>query len=115
MKDTNASLTGLHGRRIILLSLPIEALLELVMGRVTIKLPPEIPTDLEFVYSFIEPEHQVIKIAVSHPSFDFKEYGEYIKLVRVTVEPVKPSENETTHPGYTGDSLLVDENWSRLV
>lgn len=101
-------------RRILFLSMPIEALLEVLTGRATAKLPSNIPTDSTLLYSYIDPESQTLKIAVTHPTFEIVKQSGYVKSYLIESVPV-PTEKEKEAKGYSGESLLTSEDWSRLV
>src|SRR5271156_3068305 len=98
-------------RRIAFLSMPIEALLDILSGRATAKLPESIPTDSTFLYSFIEPDHQLLKIALTHEKFEPVTQGGYIKthILEIITAPVKAPEPA----GYTAETLIGTEQWHR--
>lgn len=101
-------------RRILFLSMPIEALLEVLTGRATAKLPSDIPTDSTLLYSYIDPECQTLKIAVTHASFDPVKHGGYIKNHNIEAVPV-PEAKLDSAKGYSGETLIGGDDWSRLV
>ena len=102
-------------RRIVFLSMPIEALLDILTGRATAKLPEEIPPEATLMYSFIEPENQVMKIALTHETFDSIPQGNFIKTHRLLVEII-PNPAESDKPEkYTGETLIGTEQWHRDV
>jgi hypothetical protein len=104
----------MSGRRIVFLSIPIEALLDILSGRATARLPDEVPSDIALMYSFIEPDTQVLKMAVSHEKFDPLGQVTCPKIFKILVEmTVKPKEEKPE--GYTGETLIGTEQWHRDV
>ena len=114
-KEAFTMTEALKGRRVIIVSMPIEALLEIAVGRAAIKLPSDIPSDAQYAYAYIDEEHELIKIAITHPSFELRPYGDYIRTVKAEVVPATPDKNEDANKGYSGNSIVNNEDWARLV
>ena len=82
------------------------------MGRATAKLPSDIPTDSTLLYSFVDPESQKLKLALTHPSFDPVSDTGYVKNKLLEVTPIK---KEEVTEGYVGEKLTESDEWSRFV
>jgi hypothetical protein len=102
-------------RRILFLSMSIETLLEVLSGRATAKLPADIPPDSTLLYSYIEHDSQTLKIAITHPSFESISGSGYIKTHSIETKLVPGIEKPKSFEGYSEDSLIASEEWSRLV
>jgi len=94
--------------------MPIEALLDILTGRATAKLPPEIPEDATALYSFIEPDLQLLKIAVTHDKFDVVPQSGLIKTYKLAIE-LAPVQEQSKLDSYTGETLIGTEQWHRDV
>jgi len=101
-------------RRIAFLSMPIEALLDILAGRATAKLPVDVPEDSTYLYSYLESEHQILKIALSHEKFDPVTQGGYIKTHKLEIVVAPPPKAEEA-PGYVAETLIGTEQWHRDV
>lgn len=101
------------GRRAIQLSIPIEALLRVLSGKASIKLPDDVPADLIFDYAYLDYENQLLKILVCHPSFELKAFGQYVKTENIEVESLEVEEPQPE--GYSGESAVTSDDWARLV
>lgn len=74
------------------------------------KLPPDIPPDASFLYSYIDVEHNLLKITVTHESFEERDFDCFAKGTSVTIEPgtEKPEDISPSFPPY--DVQLEDCN-----
>lgn len=95
----------MSGRRIAFLSMPLEALLDILTGRATAKLPVEVPEDACLLYSFVEPDSQTLKIAITHDKFELITHGGFIKIHKLIVETI-PVKEPVKPEGYTGETLI---------
>lgn len=102
----------MKGRHIRFLSIPVAALLEVLSGRATVELPSDIPLDIQFLYSYIVPDDQALRVAVTHPTFPEKQAGDYVQIshLKITEKPVPPPEPAFA---YDGKSLLESDDWDR--
>ena len=101
---------AIEGRRIVFVSITIEALLEVICGRATINLPKQVPEDCVPLYSWIENDDQVVKIALSHPKFELRAFETPISTYRLAIIPV--IDQDLPEPTvYTQESITNSEDW----
>lgn len=96
------------------LSMPMEALLDILSGRATATLPNEIPADSVFLYSFIEPEHQILKICLTHDKFDAVTQAGFIKTYQMKIM-LNPEPESPKVERYEAETLIGTEQWHRDV
>lgn len=99
------------GRKIVFISLPIDALLDVICGRASLELPSYIPPDCRAIYSWIEPEDQLVKIAIYHEDFSIRTSESSIPTYRLNIKPVI-SEGSVS---YISEVLPNNEDWDRLA
>lgn len=78
-------------RRVLHLTLPIEALLDVIVGKAVMKLPDNISPEIVLLSAFIDQGDQVLKITVTHPEFKEVPAGCYVSYEKIIVE-LKPEE-----------------------
>lgn len=100
-------------RRTAVLSVPLTCLMDVVIGKTVIKLPKEVPEDAIYVYSWIEPDTQLLKIVLEHESFEKQSSGTYHTTHKAILEPSKKETPESIK--YDPKSLIDAENFSRYV
>lgn len=101
------------GRKMVFITMPIEALLEVISGRITLKLPPEVPEDAKYLYTYVDEEKQVLQIAVTHESFEPKLFDAHITEHRVLLGVI--TEKDGTPEGSQGESNAGAGDIDRLV
>jgi len=103
-------------RRIATVSVHLLHLLQVLNGQCAIKLPSDIPSNSIFLYSFVEHDNQVLKIALSHEKFDEVTEQGFIKNYPVLITDIYvPSINPLVGPQYEKESLTLGADWYRDI
>ena len=103
----------MYERKIAALSMPIEALLDIITGRATVVLPDTIPPDAKYLYAYIDEEKQVIKLILTHEKFPPRDPTDFVVTHRATI--LKLFKKEEAPQTYEAETLVNSENWARLV
>jgi hypothetical protein len=100
-------------RRTIAIAIPIPVLLDALAGRVILKLPSSVPEGSEFFSSHLDTEHQILRITVTHPAIDPRDFDDPIRCLKVIAELPEDEndENDSMQAGPAGNP----EDWNRTV